>query len=71
MKIIEQVLADKLFIQTGIESHDLDEATERLKLEEDADFQLMVKDYTDQVNAIQLGVNWTNSLGRKHCQTLF
>ena len=57
MKIIEQVLADKLFIQTGIESHDLDEATERLKLEEDADFQLMVKDYTDQVNAIQLGVN--------------
>jgi len=44
-----------LFLLTGVESDDLDANTERLKLEEDADYQIMVKDYTEKVGAIQLG----------------
>lgn len=38
MGIIEQILADKLFFQTGVESNDLDNATEKLNLEKDAEF---------------------------------
>lgn len=38
MGIIEAILADKLFFATGVESTDLDEATEELRLEQDAEF---------------------------------
>ena len=54
MQIIEAVLADKLFFATGVESTDLDEATERLKLEQDAEFQLMIQEYTQKVSQLNI-----------------
>ena len=38
MGIIEQILADKVFFQTWVESNELDNATEKLNLEKDAEF---------------------------------
>jgi hypothetical protein len=54
MSIIEPVLADRLFTMTGIDSDDLDIATEQLKLEEDAEFQMMIAEYSQKVTAINL-----------------
>jgi hypothetical protein len=42
-------LGDKLFIKTGVESEDLDAATERLGLEQDPEYMEMVKEYTETV----------------------
>ena len=53
--MIAHVLGDILFIQTGIESDELDAATDRLKLEEDPEYQMLVKEYTEQVQSIRLG----------------
>ena len=49
------MLGDILFIQTGIESDELDLATERLGLEDDPEYQVLVKDYTEAVGQIKLG----------------
>jgi len=55
MTIIAMVLADKLHEATGVNSDDLDAATERLNLEEDAEYQIMVREYTQVVQKIKLG----------------
>ena len=49
------ILADKLFQVSGIESDELDSATERLGIEQDPKYQLMVKDYKEKVAALKLG----------------
>ena len=49
------VLADKLFDAVGIESYDLDGATERLKLDEDPEYQVEFKQYEKNVAELRLG----------------
>lgn len=48
-------LADKLYFKTGIESDELDVATDRLQLEEDEEYKEMVQSFTIEVQKIQLG----------------
>lgn len=43
-------LSDKLYFATGVESDELDAATDRLELEEDAEYKLMVEDFTAVVS---------------------
>ena len=57
MQHISHILGDKLFLLTGVESEDLDANTERLQLEEDAEYQKMVREYTEKVQGINLGGN--------------
>ena len=47
--MIAHVLGDILYNQTGIESEELDLATDYLKLEDDPEYQLLVKEYTEAV----------------------
>lgn len=53
--IMQLRLADKLYFKTGIESDELDVATDRLKLEEDEQYKEMVEAFTVEVQKIQLG----------------
>ena len=46
LALIQQVLADKLCLATGIETEDHDAQTEKLNLEQDEEYMQMVKDYT-------------------------
>ena len=46
LALIQQVLADKLCLATGIETEELDAQTEKLNLEQDEEYMQMVKDYT-------------------------
>lgn len=48
-------LADKLYFTTGIESDELDAATDRLQLEEDEEYKEMVQAFTVEVSKIRLG----------------
>ena len=49
------VLSDMLFDAVGVESYDLDAATERLQLEEDPEYQILCANYQTAVNALKLG----------------
>jgi len=49
------VLSDMLFDAVGIESFDLDAATERLELEEDPDYQILCGQYQTAVAGLKLG----------------
>jgi len=53
--IIIHVLADKLYIELGVENEMLDKATDDLNLEEDPEYKAMEVEYTQQVAAIRLG----------------
>lgn len=44
-----------LFDAVGVESYDLDAATERLKLEEDPEYQILCGKYQTEVAALKLG----------------
>ena len=48
-------LGDKLYFATGVESDELDAVTDRLELEEDAEYKKMVEDFTEEVSKIKLG----------------
>lgn len=48
-------LSDKLYFATGIESDELDAATDRLQLEEDEEYKDMVQEFTVEVSKIRLG----------------
>ena len=49
------VLSDLLFDAVGVESYDLDAATERLKLEEDPEYQILCGQYQAAVGELKLG----------------
>ena len=53
--LLQQTLADVLFVETGVESYELDAATEFLGLEQDKEYMDMCADYTRQVGEIGLG----------------
>jgi len=48
-------LSDKLYFETGVESDELDKATDRLELEEDEEYKKMVEEFTKEVSKIKLG----------------
>ena len=48
-------LSDKLYFATGVESDEIDKATDRLELEEDDEYKKMVEDFTTEVSKIKLG----------------
>ena len=49
LQIIAQVLSDKVFLEMGIDSEDIDAATERLNVEGNAEYQLIVQEYMAKV----------------------
>ena len=49
LSLLQQVLGDKLYAETGVESNEHDAATEFLHLEDDAEYKQMCADYTAQV----------------------
>lgn len=55
LNILQYVLSDKLFDLEQIEGEDLDAATERIGLESDAEYQIMVQEYMIKVQEIKLG----------------
>ena len=55
LKIMQLRLSDKLYFATGVESDELDAATDRLELEEDDEYKQMVEDFTAVVSQIKLG----------------
>ena len=54
MQIMQFVLADKLFFNTGIEPDELDNCTDRLELEQDDDYNRMVSEFTVEAQKIEL-----------------
>ena len=52
--MIDSIMKDMFFFATGIESWQLDYATDKLKLEENLEFQLMEQKYKQGVQEIQL-----------------
>ena len=55
LAIMQLRLSDKLYFATGIESDELDAATDRLQLEEDEEYKEMVQEFTVEVSKIRLG----------------
>ena len=55
LALIPQILGDLLYAQTGIESDELDNASDRLGLEDDTEYQMMVNEYKEQVGNLRLG----------------
>lgn len=53
--VIAQVLADKVYLELKVDSEDIDAANERLNLEANPDYQLMVQEYMTTVQEIKLG----------------
>ena len=49
------VLSDKLYFQTGVESDELDAATDRLNLEDDDEYMQVVSGFTEEASKIKLG----------------
>ena len=49
------VLSDMLFDAVGVESYDLDAATERLLLDEDPEYQILCTQYQTAVQDLKLG----------------
>ena len=53
--LVQSYLADKLFQKCGIESEELDGATETLGLEQDPEYMGMVQEYQMKVAGLKLG----------------
>lgn len=51
--ILQPRLLDNFFIRTGIEKDDLDQAVVSLKLEEDAEYQQILKEYGEAIEKLQ------------------
>mmetsp|Transcript_13306 Transcript_13306/g.22599 ORF Transcript_13306/g.22599 Transcript_13306/m.22599 type:complete len:92 (-) Transcript_13306:50-325(-) len=50
--MIQFMLEDRFYLKYGIEGHHMDEAMERLQVEEDPLYQNMVKDYMQDIQAL-------------------
>tara|TARA_B110000285_G_scaffold57943_1_gene66249 strand:- start:163 stop:312 length:150 start_codon:yes stop_codon:yes gene_type:complete len=48
-------LADKVFLEMQVDSEDIDAANERLNLEANPDYQVLVQEYMTTVQEIKLG----------------
>lgn len=55
IKYLQQILGDKLYQTLGVDSEELDSATERLKLEDDKEFIDLQKKYQEAVKQLKLG----------------
>jgi len=49
------VLSDKLYFLTGVESDELDAATDRLNMEDDEEYMQIVAGFTEEASLIRLG----------------
>lgn len=52
LAIMTPILSDKLYFQTGVESDELDAATDRLNLEEDEEYKVIVNEFTEEAAKI-------------------
>jgi len=54
---MQQTLADKLYLSTGVESSELDAATEFLGLEKDKEYQVMCNQYAAKMTKLNASYN--------------
>ena len=55
LQVLEQMLSDKLYFETGVEEQELDETVERLGLEADPAYQALCQKYQKDCEGIRLG----------------
>jgi len=53
VRYLQPKLTDNLFLKTGIELDDLVRNSELLKIEDDADYQVSMKEYGETIEKLQ------------------
>jgi len=53
VRYLQPILTDRLFLQTGVELEDLVKDSEKLKLEEDPEYQKLMKEYEEKIELLQ------------------